>query len=484
MSPIIRPLRRISLGCALLLPLALGCGGGGTTDPGPGPGPDPAPVAAVSVTPDNPLVAVDDAGQLSAKVTDADGTALTGRTVTWASLDPTLATVSGTGQVSALSYGDARIIATSEGKSDTVIVRARLRFTQVVAGGSLTCGLLASGAAWCWGGNQEGGLGARSAATESTVPVRVADNHHFTTLTVGARYACGLDADLGAWCWGGNVSGTLGNGVESNQEDHPVPVAGEHRFLAISAGKDDTCALDESRLAYCWGAVTRGMIPGQNSSDVRAPVAIAAPDTPEPITFESIQVGFTHTCGKATETDGWDLWCWGDNLDGQIVSPAPGSVYAAVDVNLTPNTYGVGSGFTCYSGVDRDTRSIPVGGCRGLSFSDLQAPPSIRDYPVAQAIAMQAGLSFACAQFDGGVLRCWGDNSKGQLGIGSKSVAVEAPVSPVGGHTWTTVDVGWEHVCGVATDGIAYCWGQARRGVLGDGTEDDRTEPTPVAGQL
>ena len=474
----------------LALALLFGCGGGGTDpnpDPGPGPGPgpdpDPAPVAAVSVTPDGQLVVVDGSGQLTAEVTDSDGTVLTGRTVTWTSLDDTLATVSNGGEVSAISYGDARIVATSEGKSDTVIVRARLRFTDVVAGGNVTCGLLASGSAWCWGLNRNGGLGARLAANKSEVPVRVADGHHFTTITVGGTHACGLDADLAAWCWGDNFAGTLGDGIPSAGVDHPVQVVGEHRFLAISAGVDNTCALDESRLAYCWGAVSLGRIPGRTSENAHFPVAIAAPDTPQPLTFESIQVGNTSTCGIATEIDGWGLWCWGDNQYGQIVEATPDPVYAEVDANVTPSTYGVGPGFTCYGGVDKDTRQNPVGGCRGITFEDSRVS-SVRDYPVAQAIDMEAGVGFVCARFDAGVLRCWGDNSAGELGIGSTSDPVEVPVQPDGGHTWTTVDVGWNNVCAIATDGIAYCWGADTNGNLGIGDGESRSEPTPVAGQL
>jgi hypothetical protein len=33
----------------------------------------------------------------------------------------------------------------------------------------------------------------------------------------------------------------------------------------------------------------------------------------------------------------------------------------------------------------------------------------------------------------------------------------------------------------VSVDGVAYCWGSNRVGWLGDGTQDPRSEPTPVA---
>jgi hypothetical protein len=46
------------------------------------------------------------------------------------------------------------------------------------------------------------------------------------------------------------------------------------------------------------------------------------------------------------------------------------------------------------------------------------------------------------------------------------------------------MDVGWNDVCGIAADDIAYCWGGNENGKLGYGGGDDRSEPTPVAGQL
>ncbi|HKU61076.1 MAG TPA: Ig-like domain-containing protein [Gemmatimonadales bacterium] len=472
----------------LALALLFGCGGGGTDpnpDPGPGPDPDPAPVAAVRVTPDNQLVVVDDSGQLAAQVTDSDGTVLTDRLVTWSSLDDTLVAVSGTGQVSALSYGDARIVATSEEKSDTVIVRSRLRFTRISASGDLTCGLLASGAAWCWGRNDNGGLGARLDSTSSRVPVRVADGHRFTAIAVGGQHACGLDQDLAAWCWGDNEFGELGDGVPSNGVSFPSRVVGNHRFLAITAASGTTCALDESRLAYCWGSADQGRIPGQGSETVNFPFALAPPpDAPQALTFASIQSGGLGTCGIATEIDRGELWCWGDNSRGQILEPSA-PVYTQIDSPLIPFTVGVGPGFTCYTGVDNATRQTPIAQCRGLDIGVADIVFGIRDYPsIAGAVALDAGGDFACALLEGGALRCWGGNDGGQLGIGATTDVIAVPVGPDGGHTWAAMDVGNEMVCGIATDGITYCWGRNENAQLGDGTMDNRNVPTAVAGQL
>src|SRR2546426_573482 len=81
---------------------------------------NPAPVASVSVTPSPASVAVGTTLQLTATLTDANGNSLTGRTVTWATSDATLATVDANGLVTGKSVGGpVTITATSEGKSGT-----------------------------------------------------------------------------------------------------------------------------------------------------------------------------------------------------------------------------------------------------------------------------------------------------------------------------------------------------------------------------
>jgi uncharacterized protein YjdB len=82
------------------------------------------PVASVRVTPSPDTVAVGAASTLTATPLDAANNPLTGRTVTWASIDTTIATVSQTGVVTGVAAGTTTITATSEGKvgSATVVV--------------------------------------------------------------------------------------------------------------------------------------------------------------------------------------------------------------------------------------------------------------------------------------------------------------------------------------------------------------------------
>src|SRR5260370_29846325 len=75
------------------------------------------PVASVTVSPAPASVSVGQTVQLTATLKDASGNVLSGRTVTWASSAPTVATVSPSGLVSGVAAGSATITATSEGQS-------------------------------------------------------------------------------------------------------------------------------------------------------------------------------------------------------------------------------------------------------------------------------------------------------------------------------------------------------------------------------
>src|SRR5688572_23243896 len=90
--------------------------------PPPPPPPPPAAVASVTVTPATTSVDSSKTVQLTAVVRDANGGTLTGRTVTWTSLTPGVATVSASGLVTGVKSGSAKVYALSEGKSDTATI--------------------------------------------------------------------------------------------------------------------------------------------------------------------------------------------------------------------------------------------------------------------------------------------------------------------------------------------------------------------------
>ncbi len=82
----------------------------------------PAAVATVSVSLSSSSIAVDKTSQATAVVRSSNGTALSGRTITWSTSAANIATVSASGVVTAKKPGSATITATSEGKSGSATV--------------------------------------------------------------------------------------------------------------------------------------------------------------------------------------------------------------------------------------------------------------------------------------------------------------------------------------------------------------------------
>jgi uncharacterized protein YjdB len=83
------------------------------------------PVASVTVTPETPSIVVDGTSQLSAALRDSSGTLVSGRIVTWAATDESIAFVSSNGLVIGLKTGTTTILATSEGVIGVTVVTVR-----------------------------------------------------------------------------------------------------------------------------------------------------------------------------------------------------------------------------------------------------------------------------------------------------------------------------------------------------------------------
>ena len=101
-------------------------------------GSTPAAVATVGVSPAAPSVAVGQTLPLTATAKDSAGNVLSGRPVSWASSNGSVATVSGAGLVTGVAAGAATITATSEGKSGTATVTVTAPPTTVTKPGTVT----------------------------------------------------------------------------------------------------------------------------------------------------------------------------------------------------------------------------------------------------------------------------------------------------------------------------------------------------------
>jgi alpha-tubulin suppressor-like RCC1 family protein len=112
-----------------------------------------------------------------------------------------------------------------------------------------------------------------------------------------------------------------------------------------------------------------------------------------------------------------------------------------------------------------------------LSAFGVSAPAEAA--PLPSPVQVVAGRFFSCARMSDGTVRCWGDNSTGELGDGTTKTR-QTPVTVLGLTNVTSLSAGLWHTCAIVSSGDLYCWGANTFGQLGDGTRTDRLVPVKV----
>ncbi|MFO0661312.1 MAG: hypothetical protein U0165_15985 [Polyangiaceae bacterium] len=87
-------------------------------------------------------------------------------------------------------------------------------------------------------------------------------------------------------------------------------------------------------------------------------------------------------------------------------------------------------------------------------------------------LKVTAGDTFSCVLLSNGTVRCWGDNSKGQLGQGDSVINSSTPLTVAFPETSPAIDLqsGANHTCARLQSGAVYCWGANDLGQTGTNT--------------
>jgi len=260
-------------------------------------------------------------------------------------------------------------------------------------------------------------------------------------------YACGVNFEGKAYCWGGGSLGRLGN----NSTDNALTPVAVHQgeipsgvsLVQISIGQQHTCALGSNGKAYCWGSGSDGRLGNNSTTNALTPVAVHQGQIPNDTVLTQVSASLYHTCALGSNGK---AYCWGHNLDGQL------------GTNSTTEA------------------STPVAVHQG------QIPSGVT---LTQILASH---EYTCALGSNGKAYCWGSNEDGQLGNNSTTNALTPITVNQGeipaGVSLTQISLGEHHTCVTDSSYKIYCWGKGNFGQLGNNSTTDALTPVRVHDHL
>lgn len=371
----------------------------------------------------------------------------------------------GSGQLGIGNFTNAFVPASISGLSGGI--------ADVSAGETHTCVLTNLGGVKCWGRNENGQLGNNS-TTNSNVPVDVNGlSSGVISISAGYQHTCALLNTRAVKCWGANAKGQLGNSNLGNALI-PTDVTGLNgNVFAIATGGRNTCAIIDLNTVKCWGDNLYGQIGNGTTPNTKTPAEVIGLSA----SATKVSAGGNHTCVIASG----GAKCWGLNSSGQLGDGSNNNASMFVGVA------GLSSGVTAISAGEDHSCAIANGyaQCWGKNtYGQLGNGNSIdSNTPVTVTVlgsgvlAISAGNAFTCAVTNAGAVKCWGNNDVGQLGNNTFS-ASNTPVDVIGlSSGMTTVWVGGSHACAISSGGALKCWGNNSFGQLGDGSVADFDNP-------
>ncbi|HYV66245.1 MAG TPA: hypothetical protein VE964_08370 [Myxococcales bacterium] len=184
--------------------------------------------------------------------------------------------------------------------------------SSISAGAQFTCAVSAAGV-WCWGANGAGQV-FPSIESYAKKAVQITNVSAAFSIGLGAGHACAIGSSL--WCWGADSFGQVGDGKMQNSSNGLVGVGGVSAPVAVAGGLAHTCAIaggtgTDAGGAFCWGSNSSGQL-GEN---LQNPVELKPVHVLGLNGVRSLALGATHSCAQTG--DGL-VYCWGNNSNFQI----------------------------------------------------------------------------------------------------------------------------------------------------------------------
>lgn len=347
------------------------------------------------------------------------------------------------------------------------------------------CSSNAKGEIFCWGRNPDGRLGDAS-LDDRDRPTHVRGLQGTSALAVGHNSTCAGLPDASIACWGNDPHAMLVDAeVLQPPPGRPGVVDDVHAATQISTAGHYACALERGGRVRCWGKTPSSKQRSQRQND-RSTIE----HIPSLSDATSVDTGSAHACAtRATGT----VYCWGDDRYGQ--SRGLGALTAGPS---DAKPLRGGAAITAVATGDRHSCALRADGrvqCWGDDeFGQLgraSAGSSRPDQSLVQGLGsvveLSAGAFHNCARRRDGAVVCWGDNTWGQLGIGSSSSQLSQPVrrptAVAGLRGARSISAGRDHSCAQLSTGKVWCWGANKDQQLGSSTlADIWTTPVPARG--
>ena len=344
-------------------------------------------------------------------------------------------------------------------------------FTQVSTGTQFTCAVKSDGTVWCWGYNNVGQLG-NGTTTNASRPVQVTGLTNATQVASADTASCALKSDGTVWCWGG---GRLGNGSAAGSTV-PVQVSDLTTATQISGKYQHFCALKSDQNVVCWGWNALNIMGDSTGTDRLVPTA---PNPALPMGVVQVSSGVFGT--SVLLSDG-TVRSWGAGNNGALgngsttystsTKTAPTGLSTVSKISGGPGWGNLcaietaGSVVKCWGLNNNGQLGIGVAAASGADYWRLT--PVVVSGFTSTVTAIDVGIYTPCAVLADTTLMCWGYNGDLQAGVSGTQVLTPTAVPNMTGVS--QVSPGYYHSCAVLGDTTVKCWGRNTYGALGNNT--------------